>query len=148
MTTVSTVPAALDALVSGLTAAVPDVQISDGQPITTEVDVICIGFSGVAGEPGVESTRTREQLAREPDRESYDISCLASTFSGDTDAKAVRDRVYELLQAVADYLALNPTLGGVVMQTRLSAETYTPWQTDEGAIADIRFVIHVDAFAS
>lgn len=144
---VSTVPAALDALVTGLTAALPDVQVVDGQPVTTEGDVICIGFGGVDGEPGVESTRTREQLAREPDRERYDITCLASSWSGDTDAKAVRDGAYDLLASVRDYLAVNPTLGGAAMQTRLSTESLTQSQTQEGALADIRFVVHVDAFA-
>ncbi|MFD0902335.1 hypothetical protein [Actinomadura sediminis] len=143
----STVPAALDALVGGLRTTLPDVQVVDGPPLTTNPDVICVGFSGVPGEPAVESTRTREQLAREPDRESYDIACLASSWSGATDPKPVRDRAYELLDAVAARLGADPTLGGAVMSTRVSAESLIPEQTDQGAVATVTFTVHVDAFA-
>ncbi|WP_242890265.1 hypothetical protein [Actinomadura litoris] len=145
---VSTVPTALDALVTGLTAALPDVQVVDGQPVSTEGDVICIGFGGVPGEPAVESTRTREQLAREPDREQYDIACLASSWSGDTDAKTVRDRAYELVDAAADVLAADDTLGGVVMEARITTDSLTQEQTAEGAVATVRFIVHADAFTS
>lgn len=142
----STVPAVLDALVAGFTSALPGVQVVDGQPITTDGDVVCVGFSGLAGEPAVESTRTREQLAVEPERESYDITCLASSWDGGTDAKAVRDRAYQLLDAVASWLAADRTLGGLVLSTRLSAESLIQEQTDQGAAATVRFTVHVDAF--
>lgn len=142
----STVPAVLDVLVAGFTSALPGVQVVDGQPITTDGDVVCVGFSGLAGEPAVESTRTREQLAVEPERESYDITCLASSWDGGTDARVVRDRAYELLDAVASWVAADRTLGGLVLSTRLSAESLIQEQTDQGAAATVRFTVHVDAF--
>lgn len=141
---VSTAPAVLDALVAGLTTAVPDVQVTDGQPIVTADDVICVGFGG-EGEPAVESTRTREQLTLEPDRESYDITCLASSWTGATAVRPVRARAYELLEAVAAYLLANPRVGGV-LSARLSAERLIQEQTENGAAATVQFTVHVDAF--
>lgn len=145
---ISTVPAALDALVARWVAALPDVQVSDGQPVATENDLIAVGFHDVPGEPAVNSTRTREQLAAQPDRESYDISCIASTFDGGTEFKPVRDRVYELVNAVAADLADEDTLGGLVMQARVTADDLIQEQTEAGAVATVRFTVHVDAFTS
>jgi hypothetical protein len=146
-TAVSTVPACLDALVGAVRVALPGVQVIDGQP-TTEVerDVVCIGFTGQPGEAAVTSTLTREVYARSPDREQYDISCLASSWRGDVDPKAVRDRSFELLDAVAEVLAADQTLGGAVLRARLSADVIGQEQTTEGAVCTVGFTIHTDAF--
>lgn len=145
---ISTVPAVLDALVARWRSALPGVQVSDGQPVTTENDLIAVGFHDVAGEPAVNSTRTREQLAAQPDRESYDVSCLASSFTGATEFKPVRDRVYELVDAAAADLAEDDTLGGLAMQARLTADDLIQEQTEQGAVATVRFTVHVDAYTS
>lgn len=145
---ISTVPAVLDALAARWAAALPDVQVSDGQPVATENDLIAVGFNEVPGEPAVNSTRTREQLAAEPDRESYDVSCIASTFDGGTEFKPIRDRVYELVNAAATDLAEDDSLGGLVMQARVTADDLIQEQTEAGAVATVRFTVHVDAFTS
>lgn len=143
---ISTVPAVLDALVARWAAALPDVQVSDGQPVVTQDDLIAVGFHDVPGEPAVNSTRTREQLASMPDRESYDVSCIASTFTGGTEFKPIRDRVYELVDAAATVLVEDRTLGGVVMLAQLTSDDLIQEQTEQGAVATVRFVVHVDAF--
>ena len=145
---ISTVPAVLDALAARWTAALPDVQVSDGQPVSTDHDLIVVGFHDVPGEPSVTSTRTREQLAAQPDRESYDVSCIASTFTGGTEFKPIRDRVYELVNAAATDLAEDDSLGGLVMQARVTADDLIQEQTEAGAVATVRFTVHVDAFTS
>jgi len=145
---VSTIPAVLDYLVAGIQAALPDLQVMDGQPIETEADVICIGFTGTPGEAAVVNTFSQRGLAREPDREAYEITSLASAWDGGTDAKAVRDRVFALLGAIADFLNSDPMLGGLVMQARMSTEALAPEQTSKGATATVQFVIAIDAFAN
>ncbi len=150
--TVSTIPACLDALVALARAALPDARVSDGQPFELALDMICIAFTGVRLEPSVYSTLTQEQMATDPSRESYDVVSLASslrgdvTETGDVPAKPVRDRVFELVGAIAARLALDPTLGEVVMRARLSVVDFVQMQTDEGAAATLRFTVHVDAY--
>ncbi|GGV34200.1 hypothetical protein GCM10010182_67600 [Actinomadura cremea] len=143
---ISTVPAVLDALVARWTEALPEVQVADGQPVVTENDLIAVGLHDVPGEPAVNSTRTIEQLAAQPDRESYDVSCIASSFTGAVEFKPIRDRVYELVNAAAGALAADQTLGGLVMVARLTSDDLIQEQTEQGAVATVRFTVHVEAF--
>jgi hypothetical protein len=145
---VSTIPAVLDYLVAGISAALPDVQVVDGQPITTEDDLICIGFTSTPGEAAVVNTLSQQGLAREPDREAYEITSVASTFNGGTGAKAVRDQCFALLGEVAAFLNSDPMLGGLVMQARMSTEALASEQTTDGAVATVQFVIAIDAYAN
>ncbi|MFI6819264.1 hypothetical protein ACIBG7_43235 [Nonomuraea sp. NPDC050328] len=143
---ISTVPAVLDALLSLWAKALPGVQVVDGQPLEVEPDVVFVGFTGLPGEPVVTSTRTREQAATLPEHEAYAITCLASSLRGETDAKQVRDRVYEMVSALAGELAADPTLGGLVARAELSTESFAQEQTNEGAAATLQFVVNVDAW--
>lgn len=151
----STIPAALDALVAAAERAWPDVQVLDGGP-TVEVrdDVIAIGYSGSPSEPDVRSTLTREQLDMEPDLERYDVMCMASAWRGDAhregkpDARTVRQRAFELLAGFREELARDSRLGGTVMMARLSTLDMVADQTKAGPVCTIRFVVHVDAFTA
>jgi hypothetical protein len=147
--TTSTVPACLDALVQAARDELPGVQVIDGQPVEELApDVVMIGFTGQPSEAAITSTLTREVYARSPDREQYDIACLASSWRGDTDPKAVRDRAFELVDAVTGALADDQTLGGAVLRARLSAESVIPEQTTDGAVCTVGFTVHVDAFST
>ncbi|TDB88352.1 hypothetical protein E1264_11765 [Actinomadura sp. KC216] len=145
---ISTVPAVIDELVRRTRLVLPEVQVLDGGPHRdTEPDVICIGFQIPPGAPSVEDTRTRQQLATSPDREQYEITSLASSWRGEQhDAKAVRDRVYEMIDALAAELERDQRLGGLVNRARLSTGALAQEQTSKGATATVRFVISVDAF--
>ncbi|GII89626.1 hypothetical protein Ssi03_76160 [Sphaerisporangium siamense] len=143
---ISTIPAVIDALVALVRAALPGVQVVDGQPMSSDRDIVCIAFTGEPGEAAVESTRAVEQLALEPDRESYTITCLASSLRGDADAKASRDRAYGLVDTIASAIAADPRLDGAVTYTRLATESLTQQQTQNGAEATVRFLVAVEAF--
>lgn len=153
---VSTVPAVLDSLVALAEVAVsgkqlpkrPPVQVLDGGPHKdTAPEVIAIGFTGIAGEAAVENTRTVEQMAADPTREQYDVTNLASSWLGDQkDPKLVRDRCYELIDALADEIARDQTLGGLLMRARVSSQLLAPEQTSKGAVATVRFIVHCDGF--
>jgi hypothetical protein len=146
---ISTIPACLDALVAAATRALPNVMVVDGQPAIGQDadDIVLIGFTGEPGDTAVESTRSQQQGTTDPDRESYDITCLASSWAGsEDDPKVVRDRAYELVNGIAAELAAAPTLGGAVGRTRISTNAFAQGQTDRGAVAVVRFVVHVEAF--
>ncbi|MER7212453.1 MULTISPECIES: hypothetical protein [Streptosporangium] len=149
----STIPAALDALVAIAVRAWPDVQVLDGGP-TTEVrdDVIAIGYSGSPEESDVRSTLTREQLDMQPDLERYDVMCMASAWRGDAyrdglpDARTTRLRAFELVEGFRRELAEDSRLGGAVMMARMSTLDMVADQTQAGPVCTIRFIVHVDAF--
>lgn len=149
MRTASTVPLVLAELVDRFTKRLTHVSVSDGQvlpPRDVEPLILCIGFSGDPGEPVVENTRTIAQMTTDPKRESYGITCLASSWRGnEPDAQKVRDEAYGILDEVSEELARDHTLGGLVMMSRLHTDSFSQAQTNMGAVATIRFVIHIDA---
>lgn len=154
MKSVSKVPEAVDALVllarTALATAGVDgmpVQVIDGPPIaTTEDDVVAIGFTGNPGEAAVESTRTVEQLNRDPDRESFEITCLSSSWRGSDAMKPVRDQAYEFIDLINEAIMQDPTMGGVVARTQVRSESVVTEQTDRGPVATVLFVVGCDAY--
>jgi hypothetical protein len=145
----STIPTAMDALVAAARRALPDVQVWDGEPTgDLDGDLVCIGFAGEQGDDtAVESTRTRDQMAVEPDHEQYVITSVAYSWLGDQeDARAVRDRVYAMVDAIAADLAADPTMGGVVGRARIATDALAQAQTEKGATAAVRFTVTVDAW--
>lgn len=144
---VSTVPSVLDALVALWSATLPDVQVVDGQPLDLEDDVICVGFSGAAGEVAVTDTRTQEQMASSPDREQYDVTNMFSSWRGaESNAKAVRDGVYALVSVAAAEIARDQRLGGLVMRASVSSGSFTQYQSTDGATAIVQVTVSIDAF--
>ncbi len=149
----STIPAALLALVALAERAWPDVQVLDGGPTTNvEPDVIEIGYSGSSSEPDVRSTLSREQLDMQPDLERYDVMCMVSAWRGDAhrggrpDARTTRERAFELLAGIRAELAKDSRLGNTVMMARMSTLDMIADQTKEGPVCTVRFVVHIDAF--
>jgi hypothetical protein len=145
---VSTVPAVLDAILAAIRATLPDAEVWDGQPVKqTQDDVICLAFTGEPGEAAVTATITRDQMAVDPSREAYTITCLASSWRGEEgDAKAVRDRAYELVDGVVAALAQDQALKALVMRAMVSTQAFAQEQTTRGAVATVQFGIHIDAY--
>lgn len=151
----STIPAALDALVAAAVRAWPDVQVLDGGPTTQiNADVISIGYSGTPNEPDVRNTLTQEQLDMQPDLERYDVMGVATSWRGDAydadgkpDARTTRLRAFELLDGLRAELARDPRLGGTVMRARMSTVDMIADQTVDGPVCSVRFVVHIDAFS-
>ncbi|MGH3097897.1 MAG: hypothetical protein ACRDMV_18095 [Streptosporangiales bacterium] len=142
----STIPAALGALLS--VSASTGVQTLDGPPVAAsqvDPDVILIGFTGQPGEPAVGANLDVAGYT-ETDRESYDVTCIASSWRGDTGMQTVRARVFAILDDLAAALDGDPTLGGAVTRARLTVAAVSLDQINEGAAATVQFTIHVDAF--
>lgn len=146
--TVSTIPACLDALMATARRALPGVQVTDGQPYEDIADdLVMIAFTGEPGEQAVTSSRSQQQATTAPDRESYDVTCLAAAWGGHgDDPRPVRLMAYGFVDAIAAGLAKDGTLGGVVGRSRISTEAFAQVQTDHGAAAVVRFTVHVEAF--
>ena len=148
----STIPAVLDALVVALRAAMPGVQVCDGQPVEDLADeVVVVGWQ--MERPAVSVDLHREDAGGMVDREIYDVAGLVSVVSGDTATKPVRDRAYELWDLLVAELRRDPTLGVAgVMRARPFVAAFGQVQTsgDEvsagGASATISWVVAVDAF--
>jgi hypothetical protein len=146
----STVPAALEALIAATQAALPDVQVHDGQPVGDLADdLVVIGWS--AERPSVSVDLSRESAGVD-DREAYDIACLLSSFSGETVTKPVRDRVFALYDTLVAELRRDQSLGETVMRARPRVVDFDQVQIDggeesaSGASATITFVVTCDAF--
>jgi hypothetical protein len=147
---VSTIPAALDALVSVARAALPDVDVFDGQPAEwLPADFVVIGWT--MERIAVTADLTRESAGTD-DREGYDIACYLNAFSGGTTMKQVRDRVFAMYAALTAELRRDQTLGGIVMRARPTLVDYDQVQVDGGddfaggASATITALVHCDAF--
>lgn len=150
----STIPAAIDALVAAAERAWPKVQVLDGGP-TTDVrdDTIAIGYSGSSEDVDVRSTVTQEQLEMQPDLERYDVMCMVSAWRGSAhrdgrpDAKSTRDHAFELLRGIGHELARDPQLGGAVGLARMATVDVMADQTQAGPVCTIRFVVSIAAFS-
>lgn len=145
----TTVPAAIAALCAAVTSAstrsdhlLYGVQVVDGQPIELEPDVIVIGFHPERN--AVEIDRQPDGLVHES--ETYDVACLASSASGDTDPAAVRERAFELFAAVADEIAADRSLDDTVTDSRVHFTEFDQYQSDTGAVATVAFNVRVSAF--
>ena len=131
---ISSVPGVLDYLVRTWSQALPGVQVTDGQPLDMVDDVVCVGFTGQPGDAVVRSGLDPDSLSATSDREEYTVTSVLSSWRGrEPSAKVVRDVVYAIAGTMAAEIARDPTLGGLVLTSRLSASDLTQYQTDDGA---------------
>ncbi len=149
MRTISTVPAVLDYLYDMCSLGLPELMVTDGMPKPpkdAEPNILCIGFTGIPGEPVVENNRELRQLASKPSSEEYGVICLASSWRRhDTDTKKVRAIAYGIIDSVNELLVNDHTLGGLVMRAMINSEQYAQEQTSMGVVATVRFTIYINA---
>ncbi len=143
----STIPAVLDVLMQSWGLALPGVQVVEGQPVDLEPDIVCLAFTGIAGAPAIEATEDRGGLSGS-DREKYDVTCVASSLKGETDTRLVRERVFEMVEAIRGDLRRDPTLGGLALSARMAVLGVATEQTEDGAAATVQFAVRIDAFAT
>ena len=149
----SAVPATIDALIAALRNAdgLDGVRVIDGPPGVnfTEKDRIYIGHA-----PGADQATEKQQSfasagARTRDEDGT-IACYIESRRGDTDIRARRQRVFEILAVVENALrATNqrpdaPTLGGTVLWSDLTAGALLQVQ-ENGTLAGLSFTVHFRA---
>ncbi|WP_433233712.1 hypothetical protein [Actinomadura nitritigenes] len=154
----STIPAVLAALLDAVARTLPDVQVCDGMPVGDVADdIVAIGATGRPGEVAVQASRTGGALTTAPDAESFDVSCVASSWRGaETDFAPVRAGLFAMLDAIAGEIAKDPTLGGATGLARMTVTSFFQEQVgvedDEGtpsgagAVATAIFTVHCDGW--
>lgn len=141
----SAVPVALDALVALFQAKLSGTQIVDGPP-TVDIagDVVAVGL---APEDATDVQSTEQIAGLGAVEESFDVLCVARSWSGNDGVKAQRDRTYLLLAAVKAAVSADESMGGAVTRARFAGSTYSPWRTPTGQlVVDVTFRITVDTF--
>lgn len=143
----------IDALVSTMTTALPNVLVLDGPPVrgaTTGTSVLAIGWDGTEeGDEAGTSSQEWAGIGNHARNENLTVTCYAESTSGETTAKTVRDAALAVVQAVETALRSDPQLGGA-----LTGPSYAQFgeisglrqpQTSEGVRAGVVFT--VTAFA-
>jgi hypothetical protein len=135
------VAVALDALVDTFTSSVTGVQVVDGQPLSTDAgDILVVGYSP----DRVTAEISQAQTGLAGREETLNIVCLASSLTGNSSPRQVRDAAVVILEKVKTALKTNPTLGGQVRAARLGWEmSLDQVQTTDGPTATIEFVVEV-----
>lgn len=139
-------PIVLDTFLGLLRAAVSlnGVTVLDGPAANRgEVadDMIFVG-PGNEDDPGAIVTSTPQSGLRASYIEQIEISMSVSSYSGDTDMKARRDRVNEMLVVIQDLVNANQVLADVWDQAGFGTDAlWHPVQHSEGATCGVGFTI-------
>lgn len=152
MASVSVVPALIDALVAQATSAVTGATVYDGIGVSEEEgDYLMIGVDDPEGPDWARSAsvaRDWETVGLQNDiDEEGDIACAALSWNGDGNAKAARDAVYAIAEALAGVCRTNPTLGIPRLLWVLygGQSDLQQVQNQHGALARLEFQIHFRA---
>ena len=146
MTTTSRIPAVIDALVSTLTAALPNVRVIDGPFVSVpDGDYLTVGWT-----PDGDTTsggQTWAGLGNRARDEQIDVPCYCDSYSGSTAVSARRTAAFALMAAAETALRNDPTLGGVIPNpgwAQISAYTERQEQTDAGVAVGVVFHVLVN----
>lgn len=140
----SSIPAAVDALIAVVRARLPALQVLDGAPVEElDKDTIVIGWA--SDRAAVTAVTEREGLSPD-DLETYQIVNLISCTQGDTDIKTLRDRAFGYYTTIASELRRDPKLGGAVMSAQPAVAEVDQVQTEDGSSVDITFTIECEAY--
>ena len=110
-------------------------------------EVITVGYVGPDDDSSAENTSQSGGLGTR-DREQYSVQCACSVLSGDEEVGPTRVRVFELLAACGQQLALDPKLGGACMKASIRQWTLREDMTGGGVFALVRFDVGVEAFTT
>lgn len=147
----STLPGTIDALVDAFTGAagLAGVAVSDG-PALVDVsltDLVTVGYSDNADMAATAQT-SAEGFGGSPNRESYDVYCSTSSFTGDDDQRVTRDRALALYAAACDAILADPTLGGTVLRAMPGEFTLHQSATTRGRATTVQFTVSVTAYTA
>jgi hypothetical protein len=150
----TTVPAVLTALVAlaNTTLVGQGVTVFDGAPDVDNLpdEFLAVGFTRDEDEAAVDGTTN--DSGNYTSSEAYDVHCILSCASGDTDASAVavrRARCADLWSLFAIALRSDPTLGGVLIAGARAELGSWSWiygpRARGGVYAEVEFDVTVNA---
>lgn len=134
MTTASTIPAALDALVAAGERAADavktslglDVQVIDGGGKSTRQTTLIIGYAAGGLGDAVDDTQTIAGLTLIRDMESYGVACHVATWQRSGSFQSLRAAAFAVVDAFVDELTADKTLGRAVISARVAEVGYAP----------------------
>jgi hypothetical protein len=116
----------IGALVDAFTAAMPTVTVVDGHIRSVEIEgkagVVAVGYRRDTFDAAASQVVPMDghgPTASRPAVEAFTVFCAAAATAGEPEIRPVRARVRQLLDAVQDALAGDPTLGGVVQRVHV-----------------------------
>jgi hypothetical protein len=154
MTYASSVPAVIAALVTAFRTSaslgLAGVPVRDGPELTQEsgLEAVAVGYTGDQNEDVVTGAASPEGLAVLPDRERYAVTCTVEVTDPGSDITAARARAYQLHAACGAAIAVDHTLGKVVLRASLGIGSLQQQQTSNGALARVVFPVNIDAYTS
>lgn len=143
----------VDAVCLALTAlwqtAVTGAQVVDGPQANSDAsnDWLFVGADGDAPDESNEAAAVDQSWMAfaKTMQETGEVTCAVVSRAGDTDIPTVRARAYAILAAAETALRADPLLGGVVMQSYVSAHQYIPVITQGGCKARVVFTVTYQA---
>lgn len=151
MTTPSSIPAVIDALVATF-AAVLDASIVNDGPGATVPDgplMVYVGVDNPDDEGPIvaaESDQEWAALGHAQRDETITVHNVIRAWNGDADQKVARDLVFATMATVAASIQSDPTLGGIALYALgISSSTLRQWQDGQGAGASLDFTVTVRA---
>lgn len=141
----SSIPAAVDALVAMFRAATP-VDVYDGTyPTNPADDYLAVGVAD-PDNPSVDGTQDWGGLGTRRRHESYDIRCVLSSWSGGGTMKERRDAAFALLTVCETAVKADPSLQGVVTSgwASVSATQVVSGDTPQGPVCTVNFTVTVE----
>jgi hypothetical protein len=137
------------ALTAMWTAALTSAVVADGPQANSDAanDWLFVGADGDAPDEGNEAAAVEQSwmaFARTK-QEDGEVTCAVVSRSGDTNIPALRARAYALFSAAEDALRADNTLGGLLMQSYVSAHQYSPAQTTQGGRVRVVFTVTYQA---
>lgn len=148
----TTIPAAVDALVDVCRAALPDARIDDGPVVDLyeeDADGVTTGVSVAwdADSPAIEATLDREQSdGMGTDYETYSILSTLFKAYGNAESKPLRDLAFTDYEAIKAALrARHPLVPGVIW-ARMSVVDYDVRPIENGWDGRLRFSVEVTAY--
>lgn len=146
----SAVPSAIDALLEILRAvpALSEVQVIDGPPVgdMSDQDLVAVGWAP-EGDLAAETAQDFAYAGARRRDEDFTISGWIDSWSGDSDVRVCRLRVFELLAVVEASLRATdsapeaPTLNGAVQWAHLTRGVLHQSNTDQGVRAGLGFTV-------
>lgn len=140
-------PTVLDALVTGLTAAVAGgVEVKAGKPVNNENTSLWVG--GDLDDSSVNSKQRWAGLGHAARDETIEIPCMYWLFTGDDDYQAAVHALYDVqLAAVENYLRQNPNLGIATNSIRAQygdGQSLLVLRTGQGLELQLKFTINIE----
>lgn len=139
----SRIPAAIDALVTAWSTALPAALVLDGPGKTADPnrDVLFVGVQDPSGDDmlAADAAVSWAGIGKMSRDERFTIWCTAQSVDGAARMQTARNAAFALVAAAETTVTTNSNLGGVVIQGITDQFVFRQHQATSGAIAEVTF---------